>query len=83
MIVNLTPSGFNLQRTEAGKLRLMPLELRSEWCSPDVGSLNFRGRVFVNAQFVERPVALARLLQREVASCDDACHILNFPVLNH
>jgi 3-keto-5-aminohexanoate cleavage enzyme len=202
MIINLTTSGFNLQGTEAGILRLMPLELRPELCSFDVGSLNFRGRVFVNdpgwvehaarrmleagvkpemevfdlghirqardlvergkvadppyfqlclgipwgvsadleallamrnrlpqgcrwsvlgvgsaqlsltthamllgghvrvgfedniylargkpaatnAQFVERTVALARLLQREVASCDEARHILNLPVPNH
>jgi 3-keto-5-aminohexanoate cleavage enzyme len=48
LLVNLTTSGFNLQGPEAGELRLMPLQLLPELCSLDVGSLNFRGRVFVN-----------------------------------
>ncbi len=49
MIINLTTSGFNIQAEDVGRARLMPLELKPEMCSLDVGSLNFRGgRVFVN-----------------------------------
>ncbi|MBM3790161.1 MAG: 3-keto-5-aminohexanoate cleavage protein, partial [Acidobacteria bacterium] len=32
-----------------------------------------------NAQFVERIVELARILQREVASCEEARQILGIP----
>lgn len=49
MIINLTTSGFNIQAEDVGRARLMPLELKPEMCSLDVGSLNFRGgRVFLN-----------------------------------
>jgi 3-keto-5-aminohexanoate cleavage enzyme len=34
-----------------------------------------------NARFVERTVTLARLLQREVANCDEARSILGIPPL--
>ncbi len=51
MIVNLTTSGFNIQAEDVGLARLMPLELKPEMCSLDVGSLNFRGgRVFINPE---------------------------------
>ncbi len=49
MLVNLTTSGFNLEGPDVGKQRLMPVELRPDLCSLDIGSLNFRdGKVFVN-----------------------------------
>jgi len=49
MIINLTTSGFNIQAEDVGQARLMPLELKPDMCSLDVGSLNFRGgRVFLN-----------------------------------
>lgn len=55
MVINLTTSGLNLTGPNAGKDRLMPLELKPDMCSLDVGSLNFReGRVFLNpADWVE------------------------------
>ena len=49
MLINLTTSGFNLTGADVGRQRLMPLELKPDLCSLDVGSLNFRGRVFVNS----------------------------------
>jgi len=49
MLINLTTSGLNLTGPDVGQQRLMPLELKPDLCSLDVGSLNFRaGRVFVN-----------------------------------
>lgn len=62
MLVNLTTSGFNLQGDDVGEQRLMPLELKPDLCSLDVGSLNFRGRVFINeAEWVEK--AAKRMLE--------------------
>ena len=48
MIVNLTTSAFNLTGDDVGEQRLMPAGLKPDMCSLDVGSLNFRGKVFVN-----------------------------------
>lgn len=49
MLVNLTTSGFNIKGPDIGGQRLMPVDLRPDLCSLDVGSLNFRdGRVFEN-----------------------------------
>jgi 3-keto-5-aminohexanoate cleavage enzyme len=49
VLINLTTSAFNLEGPDVGRRRLMPLELKPDLCSLDVGSLNFRGgRVFVN-----------------------------------
>lgn len=49
LLVNLTTSGFNLTGPDIGRQRLMPVELKPDLCSLDVGSLNFRdGRVFEN-----------------------------------
>ena len=49
MLVNLTTSGFNLAGPDIVRQRLMPVELKPDLCSLDVGSLNFRdGRVFEN-----------------------------------
>ncbi len=51
MIINLTTSGFNIRAEDVGRARLMPLELKPDMCSLDVGSLNFRGgRVFINPE---------------------------------
>jgi len=48
MIVNLTTSGFNLQGDNIIDQRLQPVALKPELCSFDIGSLNFRDRVFIN-----------------------------------
>lgn len=50
MLINLTTSGFHLKGEGAGVIekRLQPVALRPEICSLDVGSMNFRGRVFAN-----------------------------------
>jgi 3-keto-5-aminohexanoate cleavage enzyme len=48
LIINLTTSGFNIKGENVGEQRLMPLELGPDICSLDVGSLNFRGKVFIN-----------------------------------
>ncbi|RJX32520.1 MAG: 3-keto-5-aminohexanoate cleavage protein [Desulfarculus sp.] len=55
MLVNLTTSGFNIVAEDVGEARLMPVSLRPDLCSLDVGSLNFRGRVFINPpEWVEK-----------------------------
>ncbi len=65
MLINLTTSGFNLGGDDVGEQRLMPLELKPDLCSLDVGSLNFRGRVFINpAEWVEK--AARRMLEAGV-----------------
>lgn len=49
LLINLTTSGFNLEGPDVGTRRLMPLELKPDLCSLDVGSLNRpKGRVFIN-----------------------------------
>ena len=49
MLINLTTSALNLTGPDVGRQRLMPLELKPDLCSLDVGTLNFRGgRVFIN-----------------------------------
>ena len=48
MLVNLTTSGFNIVAEDPGEERLIPVALKPDLCSLDVGSLNFRGRVFIN-----------------------------------
>ncbi|MCF8043128.1 MAG: 3-keto-5-aminohexanoate cleavage protein [Desulfarculaceae bacterium] len=48
MLVNLTTSGFNLQSEDPGEERMIPIALKPDLCSLDVGSLNFRGREFIN-----------------------------------
>ncbi len=50
MLINLTTSGLNIGGSDAGRQRLMPIELNPDLCSLDVGTLNFRGgRVFINS----------------------------------
>ncbi|MEW6670870.1 MAG: 3-keto-5-aminohexanoate cleavage protein [Thermodesulfobacteriota bacterium] len=46
--INLTTSGFNIQGDDIIAQRLQPLSLKPELCSLDIGSVNFRDRVFVN-----------------------------------
>ena len=54
ILINLTTSAFNLEGPDAGERRLMPVELGPDLCSLDIGSLNFRGRVFINpSEWVE------------------------------
>ena len=45
MLINLTTSGFNLTGPDVGRQRLMPLDLKPDLCSLDVGSLNLRGQI--------------------------------------
>jgi len=46
--INLTTSGFNIQGDDIIAQRLQPLALKPELCSLDIGSMNFRDRVFFN-----------------------------------
>lgn len=48
MLVNLTTSGLNIAGEDAIAQRLEPVELRPELCSLDIGSVNFRDRLFAN-----------------------------------
>jgi 3-keto-5-aminohexanoate cleavage enzyme len=50
LLINLTTSGFHLegQPQDLFDTRLAPIELKPELCSLDIGTLNFRGGVFVN-----------------------------------
>ena len=49
LLINLTTSGFNITGDDADERRLDPLSLGPDLCSLDVGSFNFRGRVFINS----------------------------------
>ena len=65
MLINLTTSGFDIKADDVGEARLIPVALGPDLCSLDVGSLNFRGRVFINPpDWVEK--AATRMLQAEV-----------------
>lgn len=48
MLVNLTTSGFNLHGPDATQQRLVPVSLKPDMCSLDLGSMNFHDRVFIN-----------------------------------
>ena len=48
MLVNLTTSGLNITGEDVTAQRLEPVRLRPELCSLDIGSLNFRDRLFAN-----------------------------------
>jgi 3-keto-5-aminohexanoate cleavage enzyme len=48
MLVNLTTSGLNITGDDVTARRLEPVSLRPELCSLDIGSLNFRDRLFAN-----------------------------------
>ncbi len=51
ILINLTTTGFHLQGDpeELIETRLAPVALQPEICSLDIGTLNFRGGVFVNS----------------------------------
>ncbi len=48
MLVNLTTSGLHLSGPDAVAQRLEPVYLKPDMCSLDLGSMNFRERVFSN-----------------------------------
>lgn len=48
MLVNLTTSGLHVTGQDALEQRLAPVQLRPDLCSLDIGSLNFRDRLFAN-----------------------------------
>jgi 3-keto-5-aminohexanoate cleavage enzyme len=48
MLVNLTTSGLHLSGPDAIAQRLEPVHLKPDMCSLDLGSMNFRERVFSN-----------------------------------
>lgn len=48
MIVNLTTSGFFLDGPDVISQRLQPVYLKPDICSFDIGSINFRDRIFIN-----------------------------------
>ncbi len=51
ILINLTTSGFHLQGNpeDLVETRLAPLTLKPDICSLDIGTLNFRGGIFVNS----------------------------------
>jgi 3-keto-5-aminohexanoate cleavage enzyme len=48
ILINLTTSGNNIPRANIIEERLEPVELGTELCSLDVGSMNFGNRMFLN-----------------------------------
>jgi 3-keto-5-aminohexanoate cleavage enzyme len=48
LIINLTTSGFSNVAGSVNEARLMPMQLKPDICSLDVGTMNFRGKVFLN-----------------------------------
>jgi 3-keto-5-aminohexanoate cleavage enzyme len=48
ILLNFTTSGFSLRGSRVMKQRVAPLKLGVELCSLDVGSMNLRGRLFLN-----------------------------------
>jgi 3-keto-5-aminohexanoate cleavage enzyme len=61
MLVNLTTSGLDIVGPDAGARRLEPVGLKPEICSLDVGSVNFRDRLFANPpQWVEEAARAMR-----------------------
>ncbi len=65
ILVNLTTSGFRLEGPDVIAQRLRNTELHSDLCSFDLGSMNFRDRVFVNPpQWAE--AAAKRFLEENV-----------------
>ena len=49
MIVNFTTSGLFLEKPDIIGTRLQPIYLKPDICSLDIGSINFRDRVFINS----------------------------------
>jgi 3-keto-5-aminohexanoate cleavage enzyme len=48
ILINLTTSGLHLTGADVLEQRLLPVTLKPEICSLDIGSMNFRDRVFIN-----------------------------------
>jgi len=48
LLLNLTTSGLHIEGSDAEERRLLPITLRPELCSLDIGSLNMKDRVFSN-----------------------------------
>lgn len=50
MLINLTTSGLHIEGAyeEVVEKRLLPVNLKPELCSLDIGSMNFREKVFLN-----------------------------------
>ncbi len=48
VLINLTTSGLHLEGEDIVSRRLAPIALRPELCSLDIGSVNFRDRLFAN-----------------------------------
>ncbi|NWF92783.1 MAG: 3-keto-5-aminohexanoate cleavage protein [Syntrophaceae bacterium] len=63
LLVNLTTSGLFLSGSELISQRLQPVHLRPDLCSFDLGSINFRDRVFVNSP--EWAEAAAKCMKEE------------------
>jgi 3-keto-5-aminohexanoate cleavage enzyme len=63
MIVNLTTSGLRLEGSDIISKRLEPVALKPDMCSLDLGSMNFRDRVFINSP--EWGVAAAKRMQAD------------------
>ena len=61
MMVNLTTSGLFLRGPDVISQRLQPVHLKPDLCSLDLGSINFRDRVFINPP--EWAEAAARTMQ--------------------
>lgn len=62
MLVNLTTSGLRLTGPNVTEKRLEPVSLKPDMCSLDLGSVNFRDRVFYNSpQWAEQA---ARTMQQ-------------------
>jgi 3-keto-5-aminohexanoate cleavage enzyme len=48
MLINLTTSGLHLTGADILEQRLLPVTLKPEICSLDIGSVNFHDRAFIN-----------------------------------
>jgi 3-keto-5-aminohexanoate cleavage enzyme len=61
MLVNLTTSGLRLEGPDVIKQRLRNAELHPDFCSFDLGSMNFRDWVFINSpEWVDAAVSCFR-----------------------
>ena len=91
MIINLSTSAFNLKGDDIGEQRLKPISLQPDICSLDVGSLNFRGRVFINpeqwviraAQRMQEHSVKPEMEVFEVGHAVQACNLINNRLINN
>jgi 3-keto-5-aminohexanoate cleavage enzyme len=63
LLVNLTTSGLFMGESDVISQRLQPVYLKPDLCSFDLGSINFRDRVFLNSP--EWAEAAAKCMQKE------------------